>query len=257
MKLNLIQSFLLFLRDLISSSRKQWAQLTRRLWYILALLRSRFPPRRQKQRDDLRRTTGSPPTKSSPPTVICPSQLPQHIPTPIVSNDSPTIASPTPISIEIRRATILDTEDTIDGYRENESTVYLGVETYFPERGKSLSSFHEETSLIHALVSPNQEGSIFYTPPISSRSTSRASSTQSYHLAPQDGRYRRGNRPLPQHPNDPSSERSVCSSPSLSSVEGATCGHLFAPPSTTAPSPAPSVRQQSEAGKCRRADVHG
>ena len=151
MKLNSVRSFLLFLKDLISLSRKRWDQLTRRLWYIFALLRSPFSPRHPKEGDNFPRITGSPQIRSSQPTVICPSQLPQWTLALIAGGDPPAIASPAP-SIAIRQATILDIEDAVDKSGEHDSAGHLGVKTYSSEEGRPLSSFHEETGLIDVVI---------------------------------------------------------------------------------------------------------
>lgn len=76
-----VLQLLLFLKKLISFSRKRWGQLTRPLWYTLVFARSRILSRSPKKRDGLRRGVEHRPAE--PPTTViqCASQFPPPRPT--------------------------------------------------------------------------------------------------------------------------------------------------------------------------------
>jgi hypothetical protein len=99
------------------------------MWYIIAFLRSRFLPRLQK--DGIRRCSQSRLAKPSTTTMICTSRFPPAS-TPIVDGDTPVIAPPTPILVQVRRPTILNPEDMVYGSHENDSSDSLGVEETHP-----------------------------------------------------------------------------------------------------------------------------
>ena len=238
--------FLLFLRKLVSFFRKRWDQSIRGLWLIFALLRSRFSPRRPKKRDEIRRNIESRPAKPSA-AVICASRLPPPL-TPIAGGDTP-IASPTPISIQVRHPTILNTEDTLYETRENQSTEHLGVNSYFLEESGSISRSpdsagqHHEPEPIHAVMSPHREVHTSYhpyPPVIPSRPHSQYS-----HRPPSQYSV---HRPPSQYSHRPASQYSYRSPPNVSGAEAAARGYLHAPPSTRPSSPALSIHPPSVAG---------
>jgi hypothetical protein len=134
-----LRSFLLFLRNLVTFICKRWDQSTRGLWYIFALLRSRFSPRRPKKRSEIRGNHEPRPVKPSPTTVICASRLPPRSSlTPIIVGDTSDIAPPTVIPIiEVRQPTIPNSEDT-DEYHEN-SSHHLNADGFFLEGIPALS----------------------------------------------------------------------------------------------------------------------
>ena len=123
-----LRSFLLFLRKLVSFFRKRWDQSTRKLWYIVAFLRSRFSSPHPKNRDEIRRSIVSRP-ENPPATVICASRLPPQL-TQIPGCDIPIITSPKPIHIRVRKATILDPEDSLYETQDNYNSKHLGVNSY-------------------------------------------------------------------------------------------------------------------------------
>ena len=71
-----LRSFLPLLRDLVLIFPKGWNQMTRRLWYILGILRSRILSRNPERRDEVLLSAECRPAKSNPTAVICASQLP-------------------------------------------------------------------------------------------------------------------------------------------------------------------------------------
>ena len=180
-----LQSFLVFLRNLVSFFRKRWTQSTGRLWYILTFLRSRSLSRHPKERDKLLRSNKPRPANPSPTTVICASRLPPPL-TPIFAGDTPIIASPTPISIEVRQPTILITEDTPDESYENGAGhlhvdgSFLGGSRQF-SRSSDLRGYHDEPDPTHVVLSPNREEFTSNPHATLSRTISRASSRNSYH----------------------------------------------------------------------------
>jgi len=262
MKLTL-QSFLLFLRKLVSFFHKRWDQSTRGLWYIFAFLRSRFSSRYLKKRDETRRNIEPRPIKPPntaiharsieprptvpPTTVICASRFPPPL-SPIAGGDTP-IASPVPVSIQVRQATILNPQDPLYETHENNSTDHLGVDGYFLEESGSISRSPNsaghlgEPESIHVILPPHREYFTSNSPVIPSRATSRPPSQYSYR-PPQHG----GHRPPSQYSHHPPSEYSYRSPRNLDGAEAAARGYLHGPPSTRPSSPAPSVRPPSIAG---------
>ena len=243
-----LRSFLQFLKNLVSFFAKQWSQSTRRLWYIFALLRSRFSPRYPKKSEGSRRRTEPRPAKPSPTTVICASRLPHPPLTPIAGGDTPIIASPAPISIAVRQPTILNPEDIIDESYENGSAGHLGIDNYFLEESGPLSrshdsaNYHREPEHIHGVLPPNPEEFTSNSP------ISRPSSWHSYRPGSHYAGYHQGNRPLSQYSYGPRSERSFHPHSSANGAEAAARGYLPAALSTRPPSPSLSVRPPSIAG---------
>ena len=235
---------MLFLRNLLSFFRKRWDQSTRGLWYIFAFLRSRLSPQHMKKRDGTRRSI-EPQPKKPPTTVICASRFPPPL-SPIVGGDTP-IASPLPISIQVRQATILNPEDSIYGTQENHSTDHLGVDGYFLEESGSISRSANsaghlgEPESIHVVLPPNREDFTSNSPVIPSRPPSQYS-------YPPPSQYGGGYRPSSQYSHRPPSEYSYLPPRNLNGAEAAARGYLHAPPPPRPSSPAPSVRPPSIAG---------
>lgn len=160
-----LQSFLLFLRNLASFFRRRWDRSTRKLLYVLALLRSRFSPRHPKKRNDASRDIESRSTKPSPTTVICASRLPPLF-TPIAGfDDTPIISSPSSISIKVRQPTVLDPEDTLAESHKGDNTDHQDVDRYFQMESRSISgslnfaSHHNEPDPTYSYrPSPNLNG---------------------------------------------------------------------------------------------------
>jgi len=128
--------FLLFLRKLISFSRKLWNRSTLRLQYIFALVRSRISSQGSKKRDEIHRTAEYRPPKPLT-TVICASRLPP----PSISTDGGGIVYET---------------------HENHGDKNLGVDGNLLEsrpisRSPDSVSRHHEPESIHVVQPPRQE----------------------------------------------------------------------------------------------------
>ena len=205
----------------MSFLRKRWDQSARRLWYIFALVRSRILPQRPKKRDEIRRSTEHRAAKP-PTTVVCASRFP------LAGGDTP-IASPTPISIQIRRPHIISPGDAVR--ESNEGRGHLSVDNYFLEGSGAISrspespAFHHEPEPIHPPL--YQEDHI--SPIIPSRPISQYS-----------GRSRSICRPQSQYSIRPPSQYSYRSH--LNGAEAAARGYLNGPPRS---SPTPSIRPGS------------
>ena len=132
-----LQTFVLFLKNLVAWFRKRWDRSTRRLLYILALLRTRFPPRHSKKGNEINRGIESRSVQSSPTTVICASRLPPPF-TSIAGGDTPVIASPSAISIEVRQPAILNPEDALGESYEDGSTDNGDVDDYFQAKNSPI-----------------------------------------------------------------------------------------------------------------------
>lgn len=243
-----LQSFLLFLRELVSLFRKRWDQSTQRLWYIFAFLRSRFSSLQPKKGDKIRRSV-EPRPANPPTTTICASRLPPTILTPIVGGDTPVISSPTPISIQVRKATILDHEDPLYETQENPSTEHLGVDGYHLAGSGSISrahdsaDHHDEHEHTYPTLPQGREDLTSYSPVIPSRPISRPPSQFSHRQSQYAGYH-----PSSQYSHRPPSEHSYRSAPHLNGAEVAARGYLREPPSPRPSSPALSVRPPSIAG---------
>ena len=229
--------FLLILRKLITFFHKRWDRSTRQLWYIFAFIRSRIFHQSPKKRDEIDRYV-EPRLANSPTTVICASRFPPPL-TPITGGDTP-IASPTPISIQIRHPTILDPEDTVYETHETPSGDFLGVDGYFLEGNRPISrslgspTYHEAES-IRIVLPLHQEDRGSDSPVIPSQSISQHSGRS----ASQYSVY----RPQSRYSIRPPSQ---CSNHShLSGAEAAARGYLHAPPYPGRSSPVPSVRPGS------------
>ena len=235
------RSFLQFLRNLVSLFRKRWDQSTRQLWYIFALLCSRFSPRNPKKNESRRRIEPRP-AKPSSTTVICASQFPtgpKLTPTP-----EPTSSE----SIQIRRPTILDTED--DLYESHENQGHVDIERFVPGQSESISRPHDAEEDHHdepiRIFTPHyQDGFTSNHPIIPSRPDSTPPSESSYRSTSQYAAQR------PYRPGSQYSRRlSDYSVRSLSNVHGAEAaarGFTPASPPLSSPSPTPS-RAPSIAG---------
>ena len=202
---------------------ERWDQLTRRLWYIFAFIRSRFFPKSPKKKDETRRDVEDPPAKP-PTTVICASSLPPPL-TPIPGGDTP-IASPGPISFNIRRPTI-GPGDIVYKAHENLSHEHLDVDGYFLQESNPISR-SPDSPIDHGSHPP-----VIPPRPISHHS-GRSGSQYSVH---------RSQSQYSTHPPSPDSNRSH-----LSGVEVAAPEYLHAPPHPGRSSPTPSVRPGSIAG---------
>lgn len=223
-----LQSFLLFLGKLVSFFNEKWGQTTRRLWYIFAFLRSRFSSRQQKKGAEIRR--GVEPRPVNPPTTaICASRLPPTTLTPIVSGDTPVISSRTPVSIQVRKATILDPEDPLYETQEDHSPDHLGVDGHHPEGSSAISRSHNPTGhhgeyeYAHATLPQGREDPTSSSLVIPSRPNSR---------------------PPSRHSHRPPSEYSYRSPSYLTGAEAAAQGYLHGPPSPGPSSVAGSVASQ-------------
>lgn len=200
-----MELILRFLEKLISFFRKRWDQSIRRLWYIVAFVRSRISSKCPKERDEVHRSVEH--RTAKPPTVVsCASQFPPPI-TPTASDDTPT-ASPTLISTQVRQPTIQNPPDTTHETRQNHCNERLGVDGYFTEESKPISrspnpaSHHHEPEPIHVVPSPHREDHAYNSSVILSRP------------------------PSPSYMNNP---------------EAAARGYLNAPPSSTCSTPRPTV----------------
>ena len=236
--------FLLFLRKLISFFHKRWDQSTRRLWYIFALVRSRILSQWPKKRDEIRRSTEYRPAKP-PTTVICASRFPPPL-TPIPGGDTP-IASPTPISIQVRQPTILNPADTLYETHENYSNEHLGVDGYFLEgsgpisRSLDSAAHHDEPEDIHVVIPSHREEHVVNHPVIPSRPPSRPHSGYSHRPTSQNS----AQRPPSHYSHRPHSFYSHYSPSYLNGAEAAAhgYGHPNVPPSPSCSTPvrAPSI----------------
>ena len=211
----------------MSFLRTRWDQSARRLWYIVAFVHSRILSRRPKKTDEIRQSTGHRPAES-PTTVVCTSRFPHPL-TPIAGGDTP-IASPTPISIQVRRPTILSPEDGyfLEGSGPFRVPRSLESPTYRPES-------------IHVTLPPNQEDNRSDSPIIPPRPVSRYSGRSSsqhsvYRPQSQYSVYR------------PQSQYSHSNRSHLDGAEAAARGYLHGPPSSGPSSPAPYLRPPSIAG---------
>ena len=235
--------FFLFLRKLITFFRKRWDQSTRRLWYIFALIRSRVFPKSPKRRDEIRRNV-EPRLAKPPTTVICASRFPPPL-TPIVGGDTP-IASPIPVSIQIRQPTILNPDETVNEVQENPSGGYLGVDGYFLAGSGPISrslespTYHHEPESIDVGPPLHQEDHDNNSPVIPSRPTSQYFSRPALQYP--------GYRPPSEISQRPPSQYSARSAQNLNGAEVAARGYLNGPPSSRCSSPALSVRPPSFTG---------
>ena len=243
------RSFLQFLRNLISLFRKRWDQSTRRLWYIFVLLCSRFSPWHPKKNESRRRIEPHPakPSSTSSTTVICASQFPTGPKlTPIPDGHStPFIASPQPtVSVQIRRPTILDTEDDLYESHENQTAGKLDFDGFVLGQSGSISRSHDvedhndEPEPIRIFTPHYQEGFTSNHPVIPPRSDS---------IAPSESSYRSTSQYTAQRPYRPGSqysrrlsEYSVRSLSNPNGAEAAARGFTSASPALRPPSPAPS-----------------
>ena len=247
-----LQSFLRFLRNLVSLFHKRWDHLARKLWHIFSIFRSRFSSRHPKRADDVRRRTRPRSEKPSPTTAICASRLPPRSP-PIVGGDSPVIPSPSPISIEVRQPTILNPEDILEESRES-NTERLDADGYFLGGSRQISGspdftgYHDEPDPIRVVL-PSDPGDSTSTSPVTpSRPNSRPSSRYSYRPPSQYAAFGPGYRPESQYSHPPPSEYSYHSPSNLNGAESAARGYLPERPSPRPSSPALSVRTPSVAG---------
>ena len=242
------RSFLLFLRKFVSFLRQRWNRSARGLWCIFAFLCSRILSQRPK-RNDVRPSTERRAPKPST-AVIRASQLPpssrivthhtDRAPpqlTPIPGGDTP-IASPTPISIQVRHPTILS--DTIGETHDNYSHDHLDVDGYFLADSGPISRapdspiHHDEPESIQIILPPHGGDHAPSNPVIPSLPASRPLSQYSYRPDSQYSAYR------------PPSHYSYRSN--LDGAESAARG--YAPPSPMSSSSALSVavRPPSAAG---------
>ena len=244
-----LQTFLLLLRNLVTFFRKRWNQSTRRLWYIFAFLRSRFSSRHPKKRGENRRSTEFRPVKPSPTAsaVICASRMPTSGPlSPIVGGNTPVIASPTPISIQVRQPTILNSEDSPDEYHEN-NTGHLDVDGSFLGGSKPFSrlpdfpGYQDEPDPIHTVLPPNRE-ELTSNPPVAS---SRPIPGPSSYRPPS---HNAGYRPWSQYSHHQSEDYSFRSPLHPTGAEAAARGYIPRTPSPRPPSLAQSARPPSIAG---------
>lgn len=241
-----LKSFLGLLRNLLSFFRTRWDYLARRLWHIFSTFRVRLSSQNQnpKKRDDIRRIQYRP-AKPSRTTVICASQLPPPL-TPIVGEDSPVIASPSPVSIQVRQPTILPPEDILEESQEGNAD-NLDVDGYFRGGSRSITrspdfaGYHDEPSPIHVVLPLNREESTSTSPV----TPSRPNSISSYRPASQYSGFRSEWSP---YSHRPPSEHSYRSPSNLNGAESAARGYLPERPSPRPSSPAPSVRAPSVAG---------
>jgi hypothetical protein len=248
-----LQSLLLFLRNLVSFLRKRWDRSTRGLLYLLALFRLRSSSRHPAgKRNKTCRNIESRSAKPGSTAVICASRLPPPL-TPIAGGDSPVIASPSPISIQVRQPTILNHGDNLEESNEND-TDRLDVDGYFLGGSRPISrtpgftGYSDEPDPIHVVLPLNQEDSTSSSPVIPSRPNSRLSSRYSLRPASQYRGCHPGYWPESQYSHRPPSERSYHSPPSLNGAESAARGYLSERPSPRPSSPALSARAPSFAG---------
>jgi len=230
---------LLVLRKLITFFHKRWDQSTCRLWDIFALVRSRILPRGPKKGDETRRNLEPRPARP-PTTVICASRF-HHPLTPIPGGDTPTIASPAPISIQVRQATVLSPGGTIYETNDDPNRGFLDVDSSFLEGSGPISrspdspTFHHEPESIHIASPTDQEDYDSHRPVMPSRPISQYSA--------RSGSQYSVYRPQSQYSIHPPSQHSNHSH--LSGAEAAARGFLNAPPHPRRSSPAPSIRPGS------------
>ena len=173
-----LQSFLSLLRRLVPFLRRRWDQLARRLWYIFSFVRSRFSSRHPKG-DVIRRNIESRPA-NPPPAVICASRLPPG------DSGTPVIASPGPISTQVRQPTIPNDGDSLTyATPEDQTTEHQGVGDYHLEEGRQVSSdsasHHDEHERALVVVPQDRKGFASNSPVTPSRPASRRPSQHSYH----------------------------------------------------------------------------
>ena len=247
-----LQTFLRLLRNLALFFRKRWIHLARRLWYIFSNLRLRISSQHPKKTGDIRRNS-SRSAKPSMTTVICASRLPPPLTvTPIAGGDSesPVIASPSPVSIQIRGPTILNPADILEESNGN-NTDHLDAEGWGrgPISGSpDFSGYHKEPDHIRIDLPSHREGSTSSSPVTPSRPNSTHSSRYSYRPTSQYSGFRPGDLPWSQYSHHPPSEHSYRSPPSLNGAESAARGYLAERPSPRPSSPARSARPPSIAG---------
>jgi hypothetical protein len=228
-----LQFFLKFLKNLISFFRKQSDHLFRRLWHIFATFRLRFSSQHPKKTDKARRRIQSRSAKPSSTAVICASRLPPPL-TPIACGDSPVIASPSPISIQVRQPTALNSPEESN---ENNADC-LDADGFFLGGSRpGFTGYHDEPDSIHDSTSTS--------PVTPSRPDSRLSSGYSVRPASQ---YRGYNWPESQYSHRQPSERSYRPPPSLNGAESAARGFLPERQSPRPSSPVLSVRAPSFTG---------
>ena len=245
MELNL-RSFLRLIGHFASLCRKRWDRLARRLWYIITNFRLCFSFQHPKKTDDVGRNQ-SRPEKPSTTAVICASRLPPPL-TPITGGNSPVIASPAPTSIQIRPPTILNREENLEEFGEN-NTDHLEADSW----GKDLISrlpdftpYQDGLDSIRVDIPLNRGDSASSSPVTPTRLDSRPSSRFSYRPTSQSSGFRPGYWPRPQRSRRPSSEHSYRSP--LNGAESAARGYLSERPSPWPSSPAVSTRAPSPAG---------
>ena len=244
-----LRSFLLFLRKLEFFFRRRWDQSTRGLWCIFSFVRSCFSSRRSNNSDVIRRSIKSRPARrlwyifaffrsrflspyprkrgeicrsvkprpeNPPTTVICASRLPPPLTT-IFGGDTP-VASPVPISIQVRGPTAIDPEDPLYETQENDNNEHLGVDGYDLERSEPISRSHGHHDENEYTVPQSREDFTSISPVTPSRPASRPPSQYSYRQLQYTG-YR--------SPSQHSHRRSSVSPRRSSSV------HSVRPPSIT------------------------
>ena len=135
-----LRNFLLLLKELALLPHKRRDKMSRRLWYIFGLLRSRSLSRHPERRDETRSNVERRPAKpDDPATVISASQVPPSS-TPINANDTPTV--------RVRGPTI---DDTLQQSHENNGAHGLDIDHTSQNQGGP-------TSNSPATISPNHSG---------------------------------------------------------------------------------------------------
>ena len=239
---------LLFLRKLVSFFRTRWEGSIRRLWYIFAFVRSRILLRCPQGRDEASKRIEYRPAKP-PTTMICTSQFPRAL-LPIAGGDTP-VASPTPVTIQIRDPVILNQPDAVYETHENPSSESPDIGGHFLKESRLVSRSpdsvsHREPERAHVVMSSQREDRVYSPPAIPSRPPSGHSHRPTLPYRPQS-QYS-GHRPPSQYSHPSPSHHSYRSPEYLRGAEAAARGyHNSQPPSTRSSSPAVSIRPPSPA----------
>ena len=246
-----LRSFLLLLRDLVLILPSRWNQMTRRLLYILGILRSRFLSRNPERRDEVLASAQCGPAKSNLTTLIYASQLPPPL-TAITGDNTSLVTSLTPaaISIAVRG---LPVDDALHEPHENHDDDHSDANSYMLagtnpiSRSPDIARHHDEPDPINGDLSQNREESTSDSPATISPSNPRPHSPHSHCPAPLPIERHLGYRPESQYSLRPPPESSGRLPPHLSDAEAAARGYFPAPSFPVLPSSAQSTRPTSVA----------
>ena len=224
--------------------------MTRRLWYVLEILRSRILSRNPERRDEVPPSAECRPAKSNLITAICASQLPP--PLTAITGDSASLVTsltPTAISIAVRGIPVNDAlhephENHDDDHSDADSYMLAGTNPI--SRSPDIARNHDEPDPIDGDLCQNREESTSDSPATISPNNSRPHSPHSHSPAPLSIERQLGHRPEPHCSHRPPPESSS-SPPHLSDAEAAARGYFPAPSFPALPSSAQSTRPPSVA----------